>query len=114
VSEHDDLLYLVYIDDSAGLVERTVTGRGPQGCHPLPAPNSRGVHTTALPSVQGLPPGDPLGSGRRIPKNRVVHGYLDVNLDIVWAIVEHDLPLLAECVRAELSVRNQRGRSGPA
>jgi uncharacterized protein with HEPN domain len=46
-------------------------------------------------------------------RNRVVHGYLDVNLDIVWAIVEHDLPLLAECVRAELSVRNQRGRSVP-
>ena len=30
-------------------------------------------------------------------RNRIVHGYFDVDLEIVWNIVEHDLPpLIAE------------------
>lgn len=27
-------------------------------------------------------------------RNRVIHGYFEVNLDIVWLIVEKDLPVL--------------------
>jgi uncharacterized protein with HEPN domain len=25
-------------------------------------------------------------------RNRLIHGYFDVDLDIIWAIVQHDLP----------------------
>lgn len=33
-------------------------------------------------------------------RNRIVHGYFDVDLDIVWQIVEHDLPpLIAQLER---------------
>ncbi|MHB1535525.1 MAG: HepT-like ribonuclease domain-containing protein [Acidimicrobiales bacterium] len=42
-------------------------------------------------------------------RNRMVHGYLGVNLDIVWDILERDLPPLARMARAELALRNQRG-----
>jgi len=41
-------------------------------------------------------------------RNRMVHGYLDVDRDIVWAIIDHDLPELARCVRAELDLRRER------
>ncbi len=39
----------------------------------------------------------------------MVHGYLDVDRDIVWGIVEKDLPALTTCVRAELELRRERG-----
>ena len=31
-------------------------------------------------------------------RNRIVHGYLSVNLDLVWAIVKRDLPILKAAV----------------
>lgn len=31
-------------------------------------------------------------------RNVLVHGYLDVDLDAVWSVVERDLPALAEAV----------------
>ena len=27
-------------------------------------------------------------------RNRLIHGYFDVNLDIVWETISHDLPRL--------------------
>ncbi|MHB8669819.1 MAG: HepT-like ribonuclease domain-containing protein [Acidimicrobiales bacterium] len=42
---------------------------------------------------------------------RAVHGYRDVQLDIVWGIIERDLPELARCLRVELDLR--REREGP-
>lgn len=27
-------------------------------------------------------------------RNRLIHGYFDVDLDVVWSIVTHDLPIL--------------------
>lgn len=36
-------------------------------------------------------------------RNRLIHGYFDVNLDVVWETVSHDLPqLLAEIDRVLL------------
>jgi uncharacterized protein with HEPN domain len=33
-------------------------------------------------------------------RNRLIHGYFDVNLDVVWETISHDLPqLLAEIDR---------------
>ena len=32
-------------------------------------------------------------------RNRLIHGYDDVNADIVWAVIESDLPLLEEKIR---------------
>lgn len=45
------------------------------------------------PDMRRKHPGVPweLISGTR---NRLIHGYLDVDLDIIWTIVKHDLPLL--------------------
>lgn len=39
--------------------------------------------------VPGVPWGQVVGF-----RNRVIHGYGDVDLDIVWSIVQHDLPRL--------------------
>lgn len=33
-------------------------------------------------------------------RNRLIHGYLNLNLDRVWDTVEHDLPVLEAQVRA--------------
>jgi uncharacterized protein with HEPN domain len=35
--------------------------------------------------------------------NRLAHGYIDVDLDIIWTIVIHDLPLLIKQLRLILS-----------
>jgi len=35
-------------------------------------------------------------------RHRLVHAYFDINLDILWATVEHDLPPLIEKLRASL------------
>ncbi len=31
-------------------------------------------------------------------RNVLVHGYLEIDLDAVWSVVEHDLPDLAEAI----------------
>ena len=37
-------------------------------------------------------------------RNRLIHGYFDVNLDVVWETISHDLPqLLAEIDRVLVS-----------
>jgi uncharacterized protein with HEPN domain len=43
-------------------------------------------------------------------RNRLVHGYLNVNLDIVWDIVEHYLPSLKDAVEAMLRAFDQDKR----
>ncbi len=35
-------------------------------------------------------------------RDRLIHGYFDVNLDIVWAIVTNDLPDLARSLKGLL------------
>lgn len=38
-------------------------------------------------------------------RNRLVHAYFDVNLDIVWQTVSHDLPLLIAALHSALNER---------
>lgn len=38
-------------------------------------------------------------------RNRLIHAYLDVDLDVVWQTVVEDLPPLAEALREALSER---------
>lgn len=40
-------------------------------------------------------------------RNRVSHGYLDVDLDLVWRVIEVDLPALRRIAESELN-RDQR------
>ena len=35
-------------------------------------------------------------------RDKVIHEYFGVNLEIVWTVVDRDLPVLAEAVRALL------------
>ena len=35
-------------------------------------------------------------------RDKVIHDYFGVNLEIVWAVVEKELPTLAEAIRASL------------
>ncbi|MDQ6785102.1 MAG: DUF86 domain-containing protein [Actinomycetota bacterium] len=45
-------------------------------------------------------------------RNRLVHGYLSVSSDVVWAVVEHDLPRLIGVVRADLKLYRSREAPG--
>ncbi len=92
MTEHDDLLYLAHIDEAARRIEHTVSVQG------------RAALSGDFKAAHAEIPWNRVGGFR----NRVVHGYLDVNLDIVWAIVRHDLPQLVNCVRAELALRIER------
>ncbi len=35
-------------------------------------------------------------------RNVVVHEYLEVDLDAVWYIVDHDLPALAQAIESDM------------
>jgi len=41
----------------------------------------------------------------RTMRNKLIHDYFDVDLDIVWSTVRQDLPALANQIRALLSAR---------
>jgi len=40
-------------------------------------------------------------------RNRLVHGYDAVDLDILWTIIQHDIPPLIDALRANLLHRSQ-------
>lgn len=119
MTDHDDMLYLEHIDETAELIERTAAGRTRQEFEYDENLRDATIFRlqTMAESTQRL--SDTLKRAHEeIPwervagfRNRVVHGYLDVNLDVVWGIVQHDMPSLARCVRSELAQR--KGREGP-
>ncbi|MBZ0302019.1 MAG: DUF86 domain-containing protein [Anaerolineae bacterium] len=39
-------------------------------------------------------------------RNRLVHEYLDVDIDLIWTIVQQSLPSLLKAIEAELSGRD--------
>lgn len=117
MTEHDDLLYLAHIDEAISRIERSTTLRGRAALD-----RDQELRDATLFRLQTLAESSQRlsdsfkGSHPEIPwervagfRNRIVHGYLDVDVDIVWAIIEHDLPSLANCVRVELALRNERG-----
>jgi uncharacterized protein with HEPN domain len=44
-------------------------------------------------------------------RHRLIHGYLKVNIDSVWAVVERDLPALAPRLSALLGARSEQAAS---
>jgi uncharacterized protein with HEPN domain len=46
------------------------------------------------------------------PRNRLAHGYIDVDLDIIWTIVKKDLPALIK--QLKLILAEERRHSGQA
>jgi uncharacterized protein with HEPN domain len=119
VTEHDDELYLVHIDETAALIERSAAARGKQALMSDEDLRDATIYRlqTLAESTQRLS-SEFIGAHPEVPwddiagfRNRAVHGYRDVKLDIVWSIIERDLPELARCVRVELGLR--RERAGP-
>ena len=45
-------------------------------------------------------------------RNRLVHAYFAINLDILWQTIEYDLPMLISLICPLLSPGMQRGSSG--
>ena len=41
-------------------------------------------------------------------RNRLIHGYIDVDLDIIWTIIKHDLPPLIKELERIVSKENRR------
>jgi uncharacterized protein with HEPN domain len=46
-------------------------------------------------------------------RNRLIHGYFDVDLDIVWAIVQDDLPPLIASLEQVLPAPSRRRKPSP-
>jgi len=118
VTDHDDLLYLVHIDETARQIARSVTARGRE-CLATDADLRDATLyrlQTLAESTQRLSP-ELKVAHPEIPwediaafRNRIVHGYLGVSLDIVWDITQRDLPELGHLARTE--VRRRREMSG--
>jgi hypothetical protein len=45
-------------------------------------------------------------------RNRLIHGYFDVNLDVVWETISHDLPQLLAEIETVLSKKEQTRPQG--
>jgi len=70
----------------------------------LPLPNWLEIVGEAAkhvsPEFQAAQPGVPWAAAARM-RDRLVHHYFDVNLDILWQTVTEDLPRLLETLPAE-------------
>lgn len=55
----------------------------------------------AAPDFAGMHPGIPWKDMRTM-RNKLIHDYFDVDLEIVWSTVQQDLPELAAQIRALL------------
>ena len=119
MTEHDDALYLAHIDDAAAQIERTALSRGKGALDSdfelrdatlyrlqTLAESSQRLSASFKEAHPEIPWNDIAGF-----RNRVVHGYLTIDLDIVWDIVEREVHPLGECARFELGRR--REREGP-
>lgn len=118
MTDHDDALYLTYIAEAATRIERSTARRGRDALRDDEELRDATIYRlqTVAESTQRLSP-QLKSTHPEIPwddiagfRNRAVHAYLGINLDIVWDIVERDLPNLARVARVELVLRRQ----GPA
>lgn len=112
MTDHSDLLYLVHIDEAAKGIEDTVVVQGRSSLDDALVRDATIYRMQTLSeSTQRLSPffksQHPDIPWRQLAgfRNQLAHGYLGVDLDIVWSIIERDLPLLAQCVRTELAVQ---------
>ncbi|MGH9102532.1 MAG: HepT-like ribonuclease domain-containing protein [Acidimicrobiales bacterium] len=116
MSEHDDLLYLAHIDEAALRIERTAGQRGRPALESDEDLRDATIYRlqTLAESTQRLStawkerhpeiPWDRIAGFR----NRLVHGYLDVDIETVWGVIQRDLPTLARGARDELAMRHER------
>lgn len=51
--------------------------------------------------------------GMRNMRNRMAHGYFDINLDVVWETVQEWLPALLKQLPAVRQAANDEGHDGP-
>lgn len=111
MTRHSDLLYLTHIDEAAKGIEDTVIEQGRSSL------NDALVRDATMYRLQTLSESSQRLSAAfkeeyaDIPwrqlagfRNQLAHGYLDVDLDIVWSIIEYDLPVIVERVRAALTL----------
>lgn len=120
MTDHDDALYLTYVSEAATLIERSAGRRGREALTTDEDLRDATIYRlqTLAESTQRLS-SDLKAAHPDIPwadiaglRNRLVHGYLGVNIDIVWDIVEHELPALARMAQAELNLRHLREGPG--
>lgn len=115
MTQHSDLLYLTHIDEAAKGIEDTVIKQGRSSL------NEALIRDATMYRLQ-----TPTESSQRLSAafreehadipwrqlagfhNQLAHGYLDVDLDIVWSIIEYDLPELVESVRAALTLQKEQ------
>ena len=117
MTEHDDLLYLVHIDEAAKRIEQTALVRGRAALDTDAELRDATMYRlqTVAESTQRLSAAfkeaHPEIPWRDIAgfRNQVVHAYLTVDLDIVWDIVQRDVAPLARCARDALALGRERG-----
>jgi len=108
----DDQLYLEYIRDAIDSIQQFVS-EGEDSFR-----NSDLIQSAVLYKLQTLAEStqnlsDSVRSkypsvdwiGIRGFRNRLVHGYLGINIEVVWSIIVNDLPGLKEAIRQEFNTR---------
>ncbi|MGH9065014.1 MAG: HepT-like ribonuclease domain-containing protein [Acidimicrobiales bacterium] len=117
MSEHDDRLYLSHVAEAIAHIERSVGGEEAKFLGDVDVRDAtlRRLHTIAestqrlSPELKARHPEMPWSDVAAF-RNRIVHGYLAVDLGRAWAVVERDLPPLAALVRRELGIERTVGR----
>lgn len=117
MTEHDEELYLRHVDSMANLLNITRRLGRERFDHDADVRDATTYRLQTLAeSTQRLSdafkdahPDIPWKDIARF-RNRAVHGYLGIDPDIIWDIVESDIPALGRCVSNELDRRRaQRG-----
>lgn len=109
MSEERDRRNLDYILESIDLIERwTASGRGTFLTDEL-VQSAILYRLETLAEAAGKLSAEVRDRHRHIPwrditdfRNRVSHGYLDLDLDLVWRVIEIDLPSLKRIVDEEM------------
>ena len=107
MTDHDDRLYLIHIRECIDRIERYTSEGKADFFSDTKTQDSvlRNLHTLAE-STQRI--SDSLKATRSDVdwrsiarfRNVIVHGYLGVDLNQIWVIVEHDLPVLRSAVES--------------
>ena len=109
MSEERDRRNLAYILESIEFIERwTVSGRGAFLIDEL-VQSATLYRLETLAEAAGKLSSELRDRHRHMPwrditdfRNRVSHGYLDLDLDLVWRVIEIDLPVLKRIVEVEM------------
>ncbi len=116
MTDHDDALDLTYITEATARIERSAAARGRGALREDEELRDATIYRlqAVAESTQRLSP-ELKTAHPEIPwddiagfRNRAVHAYLGIDLDIVWDIIERDLPNLARVARVELILGRHR------